>query len=268
MEFVFEIGGFGLRWYSTMVALGLALGAWVSTTEARRRGDDPDHVFGVLFLAIPGAIIGARVYHVIDKWNAIYKDDLVRIFLINEGGIGIYGAVLGAIIALWIYTKWKGLSFARWMDIGAPGLILGQAIGRWGNFFNEELYGKPTSLPWALDIPPAKRVLGYENFNEFHPLFLYESLLNLIAFGVLMYVGRRFSDRLRVGDIALMYGLFYGSIRLGLENLRIDNWRVGDLPVATIISATTIIVCGGALLYRQWWLPKQAQKQAAAARDA
>ena len=285
MEFIFEVGGFGLRWYSALIATGLAVGAWIATIEARRRGEQPDHVFNIVLLALPLALIGARAYHVIDQWGPLYSHDPARIFLINEGGIGIYGAVAGSILAMFLYTRWslgirwsavmpsfslsrRGLSFARWMDIGAPGLIIGPAIGRWGNFFNQELYGTPSTLPWALDIPFDKRLQGYETFETFHPLFLYESLLNFMAFGAMMYLGRRLSHRLHDGDIALMYGVFYGSVRLSLEGLRIGNWTYGDVPVATVISALAIVGCGGALLYRHWWAPRKRRAAQAASGTA
>ena len=257
MEFIFKLGPFGLRWYSVLIATGLLVGSWVASIEAKRRGERADHVYNILLIALPLALIGARAYHVIDKWSELYSHDPVRVFLINEGGIGIYGAVAGAILGVAIYTRWKGLKLATWLDIGAPAMILGQAIGRWGNFFNQELYGKPTGLPWGIYIPPDKRIIGYESYSNFHPLFLYESLLNLAAFGALMYIGRRFQGTLKAGDPALLYGVFYGVIRLGLENLRVGNWVLGgQLPVATIISAGAIIVCGGGLLYRHLLSPK------------
>lgn len=258
MEYIFKIGNFGLRWYSTLIAIGLLVGAWVATIEAKRRGEKPDHVFNILILALPLALIGARAYHVIHQWSAIYSHDPVSVLFVNRGGIGIYGAVVGAILAVAIYCKWKGLKLSTWLDIGAPALIVGQAIGRWGNYFNQELYGKPTDLPWAIRIDPAHREAGYEGYETFHPLFLYESLLNLIAFGALMYIGRKYQDRLKGGDIALLYGVFYGSIRLGLETLRMGNWLVaGGIPTATIISAGAIILCGGALLYRHFVAPRR-----------
>ena len=263
MEYIFKLGAFGLRWYSVLIAAGVIMGTWVASIEAKRRNESTDHVFNIVLLALPLALIGARTYHVIDQWNIVYKHDPFRVLLINEGGIGIYGAVAGGILAVFIYCKVKKLPVTRWLDIGAPALILGQAIGRWGNFFNEELYGAPTNLPWAIYVPPDKRILGYEGYNNFHPLFLYESLLNLAAFAALMYVGRRFHARLKTGDLGLMYGLFYGSIRLGLENLRIGNWLVnGQVPVATIISGTAVVICGGALLYRHLSAPRRsAEKQ-------
>jgi len=266
LEYIFEIGAFKLRWYSMLVAAGFLVGAYVAVTEAKRRGDDHNHVYNILLLALPLALIGARAYHVVDLWDEIYRDDLGRIILINEGGIGIYGAIAGSILAVFIYTRWQKLPLLRWLDIGAPGLIVGQAIGRWGNFFNEELYGRPTDLPWAISIPLNKRIPGFAGFSDFHPLFLYESLLNIMAFGAMMFVGRRFGDRLKSGDIVLMYGLSYGAIRLGLENLRIGNWVAGaGVPVATIFSAVAVAGCGGALLYRHWLQPKLAARRTAEA---
>ena len=263
MEYIFKIGSFGLRWYSVLIATAMLVGAWVASIEARRRSQDSEHVYNILLVALPLALIGARTYHVIDKWNEIYKHDPFRVILINEGGIGIYGAVAGCLLAVWIYTRWKKLSYSLWLDIGAPCLILGQAIGRWGNYFNQELYGKPTDVPWGIYIPPDKRILGWEGYSNFHPLFLYESFLNFAAFGALMYIGRKYQTRLKSGDVALMYGLFYGMIRLSLENLRIANWVWGaGVPVATAISAAAIVVCGGALIYRHFIGPRMSSGKA------
>ncbi len=263
MEYIFEVGGFGLRWYSVLVAAGLGMGAWMAAIEAKRRGEDPNHVFNALLICLPLALICARAYHVIDQWNELYSNDVLRVIRIDQGGIGIYGAAIGSILGIVIYARWQGLSIMRWLDIGAPGFILGQAIGRWGNFFNQELYGRPTDLPWAIDIDPGKRVGGYETFSQFHPLFLYESLLNLIGLGVMLYVGRRFADRLKDGDIVLIYGVWYGGVRLGLESLRLDNWVVGGFPVAAAISIAAIVVCGSLLLYRHWYTPRYGGKKGA-----
>jgi len=264
MEYMFETDVFSLRWYSFLVAMGLLAGAWLATVEANRRGELKDHVYNLLLIALPLSLIGARAYHVIDEWRNVYSHDIGRVFLINEGGIGIYGAIAGSILAVMIYTRWKKLSFSTWLDIGAPGLLLGQVIGRWGNFFNEELYGKPTSVPWAIEIPPERRISGFEQFSEFHPLFFYESMLNAVGVVLILVIGRRCSDRLKGGDIALMYGFWYGAVRLGLENLRIGNWTVGGAPTATIISALAVAGCGGALIYRHWWKPRRQRRAEAA----
>ncbi len=250
MEYIFQVGNFGLRWYSFLVAAGLALGTVVAYYEAKRRGEKTEEVFNALLIAVPFAIIGARIYHVIHEWS-FYSDHPSRIIRIDEGGIGIYGAILGSVIAMLIFTKVRKLPMWRWMDIGAPGLLAGQALARWGNYFNEELYGKPTDAAWAINIPLEKRIDGYEGFTSFHPLFLYESLLNLIGLGIFYYISRTYAKKFKEGDFALMYGVWYGAVRLGLENFRIGNWRVaGDVPTATIISILAIVLCGGGLIYR------------------
>ncbi|MSQ26379.1 MAG: prolipoprotein diacylglyceryl transferase [Dehalococcoidia bacterium] len=254
MEYLIDAGGFKLRWYSTMVALGLVAGTLIAAVEARRRKEDDRHVYNAVLLALPLALIGARLYHVVHEWS-FYSANPSEIVRIDKGGIGIYGAIAGSILAIWIYTRVQKLPFSRWLDIGAPGLLLGQAIGRWGNYFNQELYGKPMDLPWAIHIPLDKRETGYEAFSTYHPLFLYESLLNLLGVAVLMLVARRFAGKLKDGDIALMYGVWYGTVRLSLEGLRIGNWHLGDLPTATIISLAAIVGCGGALAYRHLRTP-------------
>ena len=167
MEIAFHIGSLAIRWYSIMMLIAVLAGVFLASREAARRGEDPNHLFKMLLLLIPLALIGARLYHIIDKWD-VYSQDPVSIF--GGAGLGIFGAVAGGIIGMLIYTRWKRLSTLRWLDIGAPALILGQAIGRWGNFFNQEVYGRPSDLPWAIFIDPAKRVSGYESFSLYHPL--------------------------------------------------------------------------------------------------
>lgn len=261
MEYLIDVGGFKLRWYSTLVALGLVAGTLLAALEARRRKQDDRHAYNAVLLALPLALIGARLYHVVHAWS-FYSNNLSEIVRIDKGGIGIYGAVVGSILAIWIYTKIQKLSFPMWLDIGAPGLLLGQAIGRWGNYFNQELYGRPTDVAWALHIPLNKRESGYEAFSTYHPLFFYESMLNLLGVAVMLLVARRFAEKLKDGDIALLYGIWYGTVRLSLEGLRIGNWHVGDLPTATIISLAAILGCGGALAYRHLRTPPPNQAPA------
>ncbi len=246
---LFRIGAWGLRLYSLMIVLGLLAGTWLATREAKRRSEDPDHVINAMILSLPLAFIGARLYHVISAWS-FYQQNPHLILAIWRGGIGIYGAVVGAILGVAIYTRWKGLPLARWLDIGAPGLLLGQAIGRWGNFFNQELYGPPTDLPWGVYIAMENRLPGYEAFERFHPLFSYEFLWNLIGVAVLLYAARRFHGRLKDGDIALAYGIIYPLGRFMLENFRLDAWTILGFPTAQWVSLMAMIVCGAALLRR------------------
>ena len=250
----FRIGGFVLKLYSVMIMLGLVAGAWLATREAKRRGDPSEYVLDALIFCVPLGLIGARLYHVVSEWNH-YKDNLSQIPAIWQGGIGIYGAVAGAILGMWIFSLWRRQSLFKWLDIGAPGLLLGQAIGRWGNFFNQELYGPPTDAPWGIYIAPENRldparyptVAGGEHF---HPLFFYEFIWNLLGVAVLLFVARRFRAKLKAGDITLMYGIVYPLGRFMLETYRFDAWEVGGFPTAQWVSLAVMAVCGGLLLRR------------------
>ncbi|MBI2846805.1 MAG: prolipoprotein diacylglyceryl transferase [Chloroflexi bacterium] len=249
MEVAFRIGPLIIRWYSLLIIAGILLGGYIATLEAKRRGENPDHVSGILVLAIPLALIGGRLYHVISSWS-YYSQYPSLIPQAWRGGLGIYGAVAGAILAVAIYTKWKKLSLARWLDIGVAPLILGQAIGRWGNFFNQELYGPPTSLPWGIPIDAVHRLPGYEAYERFHPLFLYEFLWNLAGFALLLFLARCYSSRLKDGDIVLAYGIFYPFGRFFLEFLKLDAWTILGVATAQWISAASVIGCSIALFLR------------------
>ena len=190
---------------------------FIAHIETKRRGEDPIHLLSMALLIIPLGIIGARLYHVIDLWD-YYRQNPSLIF--GGAGLGIFGAVIGGIIGLIIYAKWKKINTLRWLDIISPGLILAQAIGRWGNYFNQELYGYPTDLPWAIYIDPAHRIQGYETYSHFHPLFFYEFLVNFSGFILLMIIGRKLKHRLLDGDIFSLYVVWYGTGRFFLENLK------------------------------------------------
>lgn len=169
---------------------------------------------------------------------------------IRNGGLGIPGAVIGGILAMWIYTRRKKLSLVTWLDITAPGLALAQAIGRWGNFFNQELYGAPTNLPWKIYIDPAHRLPGFENVSYYHPLFLYECLWNLANMAVLLWLGRRFADRLKPGDVFLGYLVIYPIGRFLLDFLRLDASRVAGINANQTLSAIVAILAACVLIWR------------------
>ena len=245
----FRIGGFVLKLYSVMIMLGLVAGAWLATREAKRRGDPPAYVLDALIFCVPLGLIGARLYHVVSAWD-YYKDNLSQIPAIWQGGIGIYGAVAGAILGMWIFSLWRRQSLFKWLDIGAPGLLLGQAIGRWGNFLNQELYGPPTDAPWGIRIASENRLPGYESSENFHPLFFYEFLWNLLGVAVLLFVARRFRAKLKAGDITLLYGIVYPLGRFMLETYRFDAWEVGGFPAAQWVSLAAMVVCAALLLRR------------------
>ncbi len=250
MESGFQIGPFYIAWYGILIALGVAAAVGIAAVEARRRGESVDHLINMLLLILPLGIIGARLYHVIDQWQFYSQNPGL---IIGGRGLGIFGAVIGGAIGLIIYTKWKKLSTLRWMDIAAPGVILAQAIGRWGNFFNQELYGYPTNLPWGIYIDPAHRLPGYEGYEHFQPLFLYESLWNLAGFGVMMVVARKLKKKLLDGEIFALYVVWYSIGRFVLEGMKINVWTLAGIPTARWISGVAIIVAVAAVLLRRTW---------------
>jgi phosphatidylglycerol:prolipoprotein diacylglycerol transferase len=262
-----HIGFLFIRFYALILMLGMGVAAWLTAIRARQHGLDADHVWnGLMWAVIPG-IIGARLYHVLTPTpsalvsdgspldgtpltTGYYFSHPLEILAIWHGGLGIYGAIIGGIIGVYIYAARNKQPVLKWLDLIAPAMALAQAIGRWANFVNNELYGAPTNLPWAIYIPPEKRVHPYENFSTFHPLFLYESLWNLAAFGVLLYVERRFRDRLRDGDLVLLYLMSYATIRFMLDFVRLDSNGFGPITTAQFVSLVTFIGASTAMFVR------------------
>jgi phosphatidylglycerol---prolipoprotein diacylglyceryl transferase len=238
-----------------MYALGLAATFVVVEREARRRGLDSGLLVNGMIIVAVAALIGGRLYHVIDQW-ALYKDDLLSIVLPPYSGLGVYGGIITGFIAGLLYARWKRQPVLTWADCVAPGLLVMQAVARWGNFFNQELYGPPTDLPWGIAIDCAHRTptwacppLGTTPIDaHFHPLFLYESISGAIGAVVLLYLARRVRW-LRPGDIVLFFFMWYGTTRFLLEPLRTNNWTFFDVPVASIISAAFVL---GAVVLFAW----------------
>lgn len=273
-EIAFTLGPIQVHWYGIIIASAVLLGAVVGTLEARRRGEDPEQGWSMLLLVIITAVIGARLYHVIHEWN-YYSQHLAQIPQIWTGGIGIPGAVIGGAAGIWWYTRGAKLNTARWLDIFAPALLLGQAIGRLGNFVNQELYGPPVQvcgtqgylpcLPFGIQIDAAHRagtpwdaIAFPPETTQFVPMFAYEAILNLIGMVVLLVVGRAFARRLYDGDIALMYIVWYGAVRSVLEGYRVNNWYIGPFPTAVWLGVAGIVLAGGFLILRHvrgWGTP-------------
>ena len=248
MGVAFHIGSLEIRWYGIMLVIGIIAAMLLARIEAKRRGENPDHIYTAMLFMVPLGFIGARAYHVIDQWS-YYSQNPAEIF--GGAGLGIFGAVIGGAIGGIIYTKWRKLNTLRWFDICAPGLILAQAIGRWGNYFNQEVYGKPSDLPWAIYIDPGNRIAGYQSFDRFHPLFAYESFLNIIGCIMLLVIGRKYKDKLLDGEIFFIYVIYYSTIRFGLEWLRIGNWTMLGFPTACWISVIAVIASIAAIIYRR-----------------
>jgi phosphatidylglycerol:prolipoprotein diacylglycerol transferase len=240
-----QLGPLPVYWYGIGYALGLAAAYLVMVRLARRAGEDADILGNGMIIVAVAALIGGRLYHVIDQW-VLYQDDPIKIFLPPYSGLGVYGGIATGTVAAFLYARYKRVPFLRWADIIAPGLFVMQAIARWGNFFNQELYGGPTTLPWGIAIDCAHRVEAYTcavlpETTRFHPLFLYESLSGLMGAIVLIWLGFHARKRLRPGDLLLLFFVWYGLVRFGLETFRVDNWTFLGVPVAQIVSVMFIV---------------------------
>ena len=230
----FEIFGIEIMWYAILISIGFVLGIVVATKLAKFNNIDPDLVVDILLFAIPAAIVGARLYYVAFEWD-YYKDNLIDIVNLRLGGLAIYGGLIGAFIVGAIYLKKKKLSFFKVVDIFMPAIALGQSIGRWGNFINQEAYGRVTNLPWGIII----------NGEKVHPTFLYELIGDFIIFIILYRIckGNKKFD----GQVFSLYLILYGILRFFVEGLRIDSLYIFNFRVSQILSLILVVV--GVLIY-------------------
>src|SRR3954453_13805595 len=239
--FLINSGPIHARWYGLLLALGLLLAGWIPRREFRRRSMDPELAYTIAVWAVPFGLIGARLYHVATDWDA-FSNNYSQIPAIWNGGLSIFGAVLGGMLGVWIGCRRTKGPFWVGADCVAPGLILAQALGRWGNYFNQELYGKPSDLPWAvkIDNPQAP----YPPGSTFHPTFLYESLWDLVVFGILIWFIRRYFNRVPAGTVFALYVFLYGLGRTPIETLRIDTADIFLGQRVNVWVAGTICVVG------------------------
>ncbi|WP_373995735.1 prolipoprotein diacylglyceryl transferase [Streptomyces sp. NP160] len=219
---VWHLGPVPLRAYAFCILAGIALAVWLTDRRWRARGGLPGQVADIALWAVPFGIVGGRLYHVVSSPEAYFGEggDPVAALFVWNGGLGIWGAVALGALGAWIGCRAVGARFSSYADALAPGLLLAQAVGRFGNWFNQELYGRPTTLPWALEISPEHREPGYEDVATYHPTFLYEALWNVAAAGVLVWAQRRF--RLGHGRVFFGYVVLYTLGRVWIEALRID----------------------------------------------
>jgi phosphatidylglycerol:prolipoprotein diacylglycerol transferase len=255
-----HLGPIPVYFYGICYAIGIAASYTVIVREARRRGLDARLVDNGIIIVAAAALAGGRAYHVIDQWH-LYADNPLKIILPPYTGLGVYGGILtGTLAALYIIRRWKQ-PFWKWADVIAPGLFVMQAIGRWGNFFNQELYGPPTSLPWGIAIDCAHRV-GDHGIAQwactdypvattgFQPLFLYESLSGVLGAFTLLWLARRFGPRMRPGDLLLIFFMWYAATRFWLETFREGNWTFFGIPTAMLVSALLFLGSGIVLALR------------------
>lgn len=224
---------------------------------------NPEHVWNGILWCTVLAIVGARLYHILTPSPSMaalginspadYFRNPMQLLNLRNGGLGIYGGLIGGAVGFFIYARRQHIRALPWTDLAGIGVALGQWVGRWGNFFNQELYGRPTDAPWAVTIEPAYRLPAYADNARFHPAFLYESLWNFLAFATLYLLYRRWGPRLRVGDLTALYLVFYAVGRILLEFVRLDSrtFAVGGvaLPVATAVSLGIVALM---ILWRAW----------------
>ena len=228
-----------IRWYGVLIASAMALGLWLAAREATRRGESPDELLKAAELALICGLVGARLYYVLFNLDYYQTQPWWRTFAVWEGGLAIHGGLIAGMLAGGAYAWIRGLPILTYLDIVAPSLVLGQAIGRWGNFFNEEAFGGPTELPWKLFISEPRRPPAFVDHQFFHPTFLYESLWNVGTFLVLYLLLRRRLER-APGSLFLAYVGLYSLGRFWVEGLRTDSLMLGSLRVAQLVSVVAI----------------------------
>ena len=254
----FYIGPLLIHYYGVLISIGILAATWVALKLAKRQGLDEEYIWDMLPWVVISGIIGARIWHILTPPQSMVDMGLTTQYYLTHpldaiaiwnGGLGIPGAVIGGVLAAWIFARKRKVSFPMVVDVIAPGLALAQAIGRWGNFVNQELYGMPTNLPWAIFIDPQHRLPEFAEQAYYHPLFLYESIANLIICGILLWATFRFKDR-KPGMVFQIYLILYPTVRFFLEFLRLDPSNVRNLNVNQTLMAVIAISSAALLLWR------------------
>ena len=234
----FETFGWPIYWYGLIITAAILSAIWLARRLYLKNYDSDKQFVDVLFWLVLLGLVGARFFQVAIFHPDYYFAHPAEILLVWQGGLAIQGAITVGLISLWLFSRNLKFSFFQWADYLAPALALGQVIGRWGNFFNQELYGYPTDLPWAISISPELRLTGYESFATFHPVFLYESLLNLVLLTILLLLRKKAP----FGRLTAIYLIGYGVIRFFIEMFKIDPQPVfGSLRLAQLIAIIFIL---------------------------
>lgn len=249
----FKLGFLTIHYYALLILLGMTLGLFMTWRRAVMRGKSMDFLIDALPWVFVGGVVGARVWHILTPPQSMvshgittryYLTHLLEAIAIWKGGIGIIGAMAGGGLALWLFSRKRGAAFNEWLDILAPGLALAQSIGRWGNYINQEVYGLPSDLPWAIHIDLQHRLPGFTEFASYHPLFLYEAIWSFLNMLLVLWLGRKYQNELKNGSLFLVYLIFYGVGRIGLEFLRLDisTWQGVNLN-QTAMLVVVITAC-------------------------
>lgn len=224
----FEIFGLEIRWYGILMATAMVVGSILLFRQAKKYNIKDDDIYDLILVVLPSSVVGARLYYVVFNWQ-YYQWDIMKIINTRQGGMAIHGGVLFGLLSGYLFCKKRGLKFWQLADMVAPGLILGQAIGRWGNFMNNEAHGGPTNLPWGIMVDGVK----------VHPTFLYESIWNL---GVFLILWKYKDKKQNHGEVIMLYMILYSIGRFFVEGLRTDSLMLGPLRAAQVISIVFILV--------------------------
>lgn len=231
----FHLGNISVHWYGLIMALSFVSGFLVTLYVAKNKNENTEHIWNLASSLILFGILGARLYYVLFNWS-YYSQNLPEIFMLWHGGLSIHGGILAGMLCLYLYIKKHNLSFLKYADLFSYGLILGQSIGRWGNFFNSEAFGLPTNNFLKVYIPTENRPIEFANFEYFHPTFLYESIWNFLVFIILFFILRKKFAKIN-GFSAFAYMTLYSLGRFFIEGIRIDNiYTILNLHIAQLAS--------------------------------
>ncbi len=235
---LFGVQGLDIAWYGIIIAAGIVVGVWIAIMQAKKNGYSADLIFDFMLIALPLSIVCARIYYVAFEWD-YYSQHPEEIIQVWNGGIAIYGAIIGGIIAAIILSKWKKFPLPKLLDFAGPGLVMGQVIGRWGNFVNQEAYGAKVTDPALMFFPYAVKVQE----QWYMATFFYESMWNIGVFILLMWYSKRYKHD---GNVFAMYLIGYGIGRFWIEAVRVQTLNIGSVPVSQVVSA---IIIGAGLFY-------------------
>lgn len=264
----FTIFGFDIFWYGILVTLGIAIGAIWAAREISRRNQNVDELYnGLIVVVFAGYLFARLTYVVLDIIGGAQYGSIVDVFNIRAGGVNILGGFIGAALAGWLYVRWRRLKFWHYADVAGPALLIAQAIGRWGNFINQELYGPPTELPWGIRIDPQFRLPQYSDLSlyppetRFHPTFLYESIVLFIGFVLLVWLNHRYRERWKPGTLFGLFLVWWGGNRAWIELFRPDQATIGNTLITySMLAAIGLVVAGVlVLLSRYDRLPETAR---------
>lgn len=240
------VGPVEIRWYGLIIAISVLAGFLITLHTYKKKQVDTTHVYNLFFLIAVLGIIGGRIGHVIGEWG-YYRHHASEVSSIWHGGLAIHGVLFGALLAVWAYSRWRKLSFWALTDLLVVAVPIMQAIGRWGNYFNQELYGWPTSSGWGIPIELPFREPGYEMYAYFHPLFLYESALMVLVFGVVFWLWKR--ANLKTGALTAIYFMLFSVVRFGLDFVRLHKPMLGPLSETQWLSIMLFLTAAGLVMF-------------------